>query len=241
MTTINHDFMRLKGMKIREEFLCPITYEIFRDPVVASDGNTYERSAIEDWIIQKRQHVISPLTGENITSSVIPNTIMKKLIQDLVLEGGLGLYKIDSLLAHRVIDIVKRKTLILTCHGATESEWLGKSIVIQSNGCIGGRGQSMLTAQEKAMNRDVVIFSDLEVSRRHFEIALMNETQEMFGLRDVGSTGGCFIRLKFNETKELFPGMIFLLGTHQFTVSSIIEDDQHLGNRLSLSCYLLEL
>ena len=30
-----------------EEFLCPITMERMRDPVVASDGNSYERGAIQ--------------------------------------------------------------------------------------------------------------------------------------------------------------------------------------------------
>ena len=31
-------------------FCCPITQDIFVDPVVASDGNTYERHALENWI-----------------------------------------------------------------------------------------------------------------------------------------------------------------------------------------------
>jgi len=63
---------RLKGMKIRQEFICPITHDLLRDPVVLADGkfpkivslildfisvfclellgHTYERSAIEKWI-----------------------------------------------------------------------------------------------------------------------------------------------------------------------------------------------
>jgi len=35
-------------IKIREEDLyCPITHQIFNEPVVASDGHIYERSALE--------------------------------------------------------------------------------------------------------------------------------------------------------------------------------------------------
>ena len=32
-----------------ENFLCPITRELMRDPVVTDDGHTYDRSAIEQW------------------------------------------------------------------------------------------------------------------------------------------------------------------------------------------------
>ena len=32
------------------EFLCPDTLEIMRDPVMASDGITYERVLLENWI-----------------------------------------------------------------------------------------------------------------------------------------------------------------------------------------------
>jgi len=31
------------------EFYCPITHEVMVDPVVAQDGHTYERQAIEEW------------------------------------------------------------------------------------------------------------------------------------------------------------------------------------------------
>ena len=36
-----------------DSLLCPITLEIFRDPVVAKDGHTYERQAIVEWIGKK--------------------------------------------------------------------------------------------------------------------------------------------------------------------------------------------
>ena len=41
---------RMQGMRIRDEFLCPITYELLREPMVASDGHTYEKMAIEKWL-----------------------------------------------------------------------------------------------------------------------------------------------------------------------------------------------
>ena len=32
-------------------FLCPITQEVMTDPVLTSDGHTYERDAIEHWYV----------------------------------------------------------------------------------------------------------------------------------------------------------------------------------------------
>jgi hypothetical protein len=44
-----------------DELVCPILLEEMRDPVVlAGDGKTYERSAIEAWLTKSR---ISPLLG----------------------------------------------------------------------------------------------------------------------------------------------------------------------------------
>jgi SUMO ligase MMS21 Smc5/6 complex component len=33
-----------------DEMVCPITFKIMEDPVIAADGHTYERSAIQEWI-----------------------------------------------------------------------------------------------------------------------------------------------------------------------------------------------
>ena len=66
------------------EFVCPITYEIFRDPVVAADGHTYEREAIEQWIHLGRR-ARSPVTNLPLASrDLVPNINMKKLVADFV-------------------------------------------------------------------------------------------------------------------------------------------------------------
>lgn len=79
---------RMKGMKIRDEFMCPITYELMREPVVASDGHTYEKSAIEKWL---KSHQISPRNGEPISATTISNINLKKLIQDMIDEVSIGI------------------------------------------------------------------------------------------------------------------------------------------------------
>lgn len=44
-----------------DELVCPITMEVFRDPVLAGDGRVYEREAISRWIFE---HGTSPFTRE---------------------------------------------------------------------------------------------------------------------------------------------------------------------------------
>jgi hypothetical protein len=62
------------------EFMCPITMDLMIDPVVAADGFTYERQAIEGWL---QQHDTSPKTNEPLgNQQLTPNTTLKVLIQD---------------------------------------------------------------------------------------------------------------------------------------------------------------
>jgi hypothetical protein len=64
------------------EHSCPITTEVMEDPVLAMDGNTYERSAIEQWLVTNDT---SPLTNEAVPSKmVVPNLALRKIIQDWV-------------------------------------------------------------------------------------------------------------------------------------------------------------
>jgi serine/threonine protein kinase len=61
---------------------CPITYELFRDPVIGGDGHTYERENITAWI---RKHSTSPITRQPMDlNSLRPNYIVKKLVEDFV-------------------------------------------------------------------------------------------------------------------------------------------------------------
>ncbi|XP_015214207.2 WD repeat, SAM and U-box domain-containing protein 1 isoform X2 [Lepisosteus oculatus] len=64
---------------IPDEFLCPITREVMRDPVIASDGYSYEREAIESWISTKKRS--SPMTNLPLKSTVMtPNRTLKMAI-----------------------------------------------------------------------------------------------------------------------------------------------------------------
>ncbi|CAF1233452.1 unnamed protein product [Rotaria sordida] len=60
--------------------VCPITFSLFCDPVIAEDGHTYERQAITDWI---QHNSTSPLTRESITiTGLRPNHVVRNLIDE---------------------------------------------------------------------------------------------------------------------------------------------------------------
>lgn len=63
-----------------ETFLCPITHEIMTDPVIDPDGNSYERSAIENWL---QQNGTSPITRQPLNLiDLRPNRALKAAIDE---------------------------------------------------------------------------------------------------------------------------------------------------------------
>lgn len=63
-----------------ENLICPITNEVFKDPVVAEDGFTYERTAIEEWFKTKDK---SPMTNTTVKNkTLIPNKSLQSIIKN---------------------------------------------------------------------------------------------------------------------------------------------------------------
>ena len=64
------------------EHFCPITLEVMKDPVVAPDGHSYEREAIEQYLRGAPQ-AKSPLTGAILNhQNLVANQALKSMIQD---------------------------------------------------------------------------------------------------------------------------------------------------------------
>ncbi len=64
-----------------ESCKCPITQELFEDPVMGEDGHTYEREAIINWLTE---NPTSPMTRQPMNiNSLRPNIMAKKMIQEL--------------------------------------------------------------------------------------------------------------------------------------------------------------
>ncbi|KAL9371696.1 hypothetical protein Peur_036836 [Populus x canadensis] len=64
---------------IPDDFRCPISLELMKDPVIVSTGQTYERSCIEKWL--EGGHDTCPKTLQKLTSAALtPNYVLRSLI-----------------------------------------------------------------------------------------------------------------------------------------------------------------
>lgn len=85
---MNQDEEKLTPMELRIAslgYVCPFSLEIMTDPVVAEDGNSYEKIAIEAYFFscqQKEITILSPLTGLPMGSGLIRNRNLKASIEE---------------------------------------------------------------------------------------------------------------------------------------------------------------
>jgi len=69
---------QLKPKEPLPEFICPITLSIMKEPVIAADGNSYEKTAIERWLATRGT---SPLTNARLeTRTLFPNRALQRAI-----------------------------------------------------------------------------------------------------------------------------------------------------------------
>ncbi|KAI5679647.1 hypothetical protein M9H77_00874 [Catharanthus roseus] len=62
-------------------FVCPISLEIMKDPVIVSTGITYDRDSIEKWLFSEKNNTC-PVTKQLLTDSELtPNITLRRLIQ----------------------------------------------------------------------------------------------------------------------------------------------------------------
>ena len=65
---------------IPNDWLCPITLSVMRDPVIAEDGHSYERSAITEWF---QHNNTSPKTNLRLNSTnLVANIALRNTIQE---------------------------------------------------------------------------------------------------------------------------------------------------------------
>lgn len=73
-----------------EDFRCPISLEIMKEPVTIATGHTYEKSSITKWF--KAGNRTCPKTGEKLTSmEMVPNSSLQKLIRQYCFNNGVTL------------------------------------------------------------------------------------------------------------------------------------------------------
>lgn len=78
----------LEGME--EEYVCPISQELFIDPVTAEDGRVYERDKIGRWFQEcENEQTTSPVTNESMGFQLFPAHLVKSTLARLVAEGAI--------------------------------------------------------------------------------------------------------------------------------------------------------
>eukprot|EP00767_Chilomastix_cuspidata_P007740 gnl/Chilomastix_cuspidata/854.p1 GENE.gnl/Chilomastix_cuspidata/854~~gnl/Chilomastix_cuspidata/854.p1 ORF type:complete len:762 (-),score=207.15 gnl/Chilomastix_cuspidata/854:1206-3329(-) len=66
--------------ELLEFFICPITQEPFSDPVVAADGQTYERDTITEWL---KTRTVSPMTSQPLKDKkLLPNHLVRSILKE---------------------------------------------------------------------------------------------------------------------------------------------------------------
>ncbi|KAK9118222.1 hypothetical protein Scep_016315 [Stephania cephalantha] len=86
--------VKAESVPIPDDFRCPISLELMRDPVIVSTGQTYERSFIQRWVdcgnktCPKTQQVLSNLT---LTPNYVLRSLISQWCQTHKIEQPLGL------------------------------------------------------------------------------------------------------------------------------------------------------
>lgn len=71
--------IRHRSPVIPDDFRCPISLELMKDPVIVSTGQTYERSSIQKWL--DAGHKTCPKTQQTLLHTALtPNYVLKSLI-----------------------------------------------------------------------------------------------------------------------------------------------------------------
>ncbi|CAF0910938.1 unnamed protein product [Rotaria sordida] len=101
---------------------CPLTCDIFCDPVIGQDGHTYERKDIIAWL---KQHGTSPITREPMTiESLRPNHIVRKIVDEFAAVSKKKEYQFRLDVDVRKMEI---RPLFQTCTKAIyKAEWVGR-------------------------------------------------------------------------------------------------------------------
>lgn len=67
------------ALDIERWLTCPLSLELMEDPVIAEDGNTYERAIIEQHLCRR---AVSPMTNLPMGTNLFPNQLAKSMTKE---------------------------------------------------------------------------------------------------------------------------------------------------------------
>ena len=85
-TTINTNSQIYNEENIPEEFRCPISLDLMKEPVIAADGHSYDKTQINRWF---QTNNTSPKTRDALLcKNLFPNLELRNRINDWLVENG---------------------------------------------------------------------------------------------------------------------------------------------------------
>ncbi|VVA94543.1 unnamed protein product [Arabis nemorensis] len=106
-----------------QAFICPLTKEIMEDPVTTETGVTCERKAVTEWFdrFENPDEISCPITGENMTTRLSANVVLKTIIQEWIVRNEAARIKVAhaalSLGGSESMVIEALRDLQMTCEG----------------------------------------------------------------------------------------------------------------------------
>ncbi|XP_066331538.1 U-box domain-containing protein 9-like [Miscanthus floridulus] len=80
---------------VPEHFLCPISSELMRDPVVLASGQTYDRRFIQEWLSAGNR--TCPQTQQVLSNTIIiPNHLVRSMISQWCTDNGITLPPVEN-------------------------------------------------------------------------------------------------------------------------------------------------
>lgn len=114
-----------------QDFHCPISWEIFKDPVILEDGFTYERESISEWLTN---HRTSPNTNRRILSrKLTPNQTLKNVVglyQEIIVSMNNYKHKIEN--SQNILQVLTSEIESLSCQRDSIQEEINKK---KKRGC----------------------------------------------------------------------------------------------------------
>ena len=96
-----------------EELLCPISHELLFDPVLAEDGELYERNEIQKLITREGDNLRSPMTNVPMGKTLLPVLRVRNTIQHFVeskaITGDLAKTYKQRQKEHKLVSDTKKK------------------------------------------------------------------------------------------------------------------------------------
>jgi hypothetical protein len=87
-TLQNEEILSYRHVVAPCEFVCPLTMEVFTDPLLSKYGHNFERNAILEWLAQGNAGC--PITRQTLTPSMLfPNVSLRLMVRSWQRENNL--------------------------------------------------------------------------------------------------------------------------------------------------------